>query len=146
MRLSNRAIYAIRALFDIAYHGDGEPVQVKDVADRESIPIRFLEQIFQDLKRAQLVKSKRGPKGGYRLTAAPGEVSLAAILDALDELPTLPEICEENDELNAADAAVGHVVEQMREAWSKVTLEDLMLRGEEMGVERDGFEGFVYVI
>ena len=45
MRLSNRAIYAIRALFDIAYHGDGEPVQAKETADREGIPTRFLEQI-----------------------------------------------------------------------------------------------------
>ncbi len=145
MRLSNRAIYAIRALFDIAYHGDGEPVQVKDVADREGIPIRFLEQIFQDLKRATLVRSKRGPKGGYRLVPAPAEVSLFDILEALDELPQLPEICDDEG-INVADVVADELVEQMRNTWRGVTLEDLKTRGEEMGVSREGFEGFVYVI
>jgi Rrf2 family protein len=146
LRLSNRAIYGLRALFDLAYHGDGEPVQVKDVADREGIPIRFLEQILQDLKRGDLVRSKRGPKGGYRLSKAPSEISLRDILDVLDELPQLPDICGDDAETHVADAIAEELVGAMCEAWNRITLEDLKARGEEMGLTRDGFEGFVYVI
>ncbi|MEM6734144.1 MAG: Rrf2 family transcriptional regulator [Myxococcota bacterium] len=57
MKLSNKARYAVRAMFDIAYHGRGEATQVKAIAERQAVPHRFLEQIFQDLKRAALVTS-----------------------------------------------------------------------------------------
>jgi Rrf2 family transcriptional regulator, iron-sulfur cluster assembly transcription factor len=59
---------------------EGRPTQVKDIAERQGIPPRFLEQIFQDLKRAGLVGSKRGPQGGYSLLRAPTEVSLGDVL------------------------------------------------------------------
>ena len=68
MKLSNKGRYAVRALFDIAFYNDGRPTQVKDIAERQNIPPRFLEQIFQDLKRGGIVGSKRGPQGGYSLT------------------------------------------------------------------------------
>ena len=67
MKLSKKGRYAVRALFDIAFYNEGQPTQVKDIAERQSIPPRFLEQIFQDLKRAGIVASKRGPQGGYNL-------------------------------------------------------------------------------
>ena len=70
MRLSTKTRYGVRAIFDIAYHGQDAPqltAQARDIAVREHIPVRYLEQIFQDLKRAGLVDSKRGPRGGYYL-------------------------------------------------------------------------------
>ena len=62
VKLSNKGRYAVRALFDIAYFNEGQPTQAKDIAERQGIPPRFLEQIFQDLKRAGIVGSKRGPR------------------------------------------------------------------------------------
>jgi Rrf2 family transcriptional regulator, iron-sulfur cluster assembly transcription factor len=84
VKLSSKGRYGIRAIFDIAFHNHGEATQIKDIAERQAIPPRFLEQIFQDLKRAGLVTSKRGPKGGYALAKAPGEVRVGDVVRALE--------------------------------------------------------------
>lgn len=84
MRLSLKARYAICGMFDLAYNGDGEPLQVRVIGQRQGIPARYLEQIFQRLRRAGLVLSKRGPGGGYTLARAPEEISLREIIEALE--------------------------------------------------------------
>lgn len=84
MKLSNKGRYGVRALFDIAFHNDGRPTQIKDIAAREAIPARFLEQIFQDLKRAGLVGAKRGPRGGYHLARPARDIRLGDVVRALE--------------------------------------------------------------
>src|SRR5258706_8631232 len=84
MKLSNKGRYGVRALFDIAFHNDGRPTQVKDISERAAIPARFLEQIFQDLKRAGLVGAKRGPRGGYHLAKPALEIRLGDVVPALE--------------------------------------------------------------
>lgn len=64
MGLSTQSRYGVRAVFDIAYHGGGEGVQIKDIARRQEISPRYLEQIFQRLRDAGIILSKRGPSGG----------------------------------------------------------------------------------
>lgn len=83
MRLSTKTRYGVQAVFDIAFHNAGQPTQAKDIARREEIPLRYLEQIFQDLKRAGLVESKRGPRGGYYLRLPPERIRLGDIVRAL---------------------------------------------------------------
>jgi len=144
MRFSNKSVYALRALFDLAYHGGEQPVQVKEISDREGIPTRYLEQIFQDLKRADLVTSKRGPKGGYRLAEDPETISVLRVLDAIDELPGLPDLGD--DVSFVADDVCDELVGRMNDVLADVTLTDMMTRGEELGVARECYEKFVYVI
>ncbi len=84
MRLSLQAQYAICGLFDLAYNGHGMPVQVRVVSERQAIPARYLEQIFQRLRRAQLVASKRGPGGGYTLARPSAEITLRDIVEAVE--------------------------------------------------------------
>ena len=84
MKLSNKSRYGVQAVFDIAFHAEGRAAQIKEIADRQSIPPRFLEQIFQDLKRAGLVASRRGPRGGYQLARPPSEIRLGDIVRALE--------------------------------------------------------------
>jgi Rrf2 family protein len=84
VKLSNKGRYAVRALFDIAFYNEGRPTQVKDIAERQNIPPRFLEQIFQDLKRSGIVGSKRGPQGGYSLARRAGEIRLGDVVRALE--------------------------------------------------------------
>src|SRR5260221_14238979 len=83
VKLSNKGRYGVRALFDIAFHNDGRPTQIREIAEREAIPARFLEQIFQDLKRASIIGSKRGPRGGYHLPRPAPELKIRDVIRAL---------------------------------------------------------------
>src|SRR3954469_8568811 len=94
VKLSNKGRYGVRALFDIAFHNDGRATQIREIAERELIPARFLEQIFQDLKKAGLIGSKRGPRGGYQLARPAAEISIGDVIRALDG-PQLVALAEE---------------------------------------------------
>ncbi|WP_158542347.1 RrF2 family transcriptional regulator [Lujinxingia litoralis] len=149
MRLSNRAIYGLRAIFDLAYHSAGEPTQVREIAERAQVPVRFLEQIFLDLKRAGLVESKRGPRGGYRLVVEPGALTLAKVFAALEDLPELPDALGDASEESAArvpDVVCQEIFGKMIDLLSEVTIADLIERGEELGFSRQCYQGFTYVI
>ena len=84
VRFSLQVQYAICGVFDLAYNGQGEPVQVRVISERQAIPPRYLEQIFQRLRRAGLVTSKRGPGGGYTLARLPAEISLREVVEAVE--------------------------------------------------------------
>lgn len=84
MRLSKRGEYGLRALQDLARHHGGEPVPNKELAERNNIPVRFLEQILLTLKHGRIVRSRKGPKGGYILARPPEEINLAEIVRLLD--------------------------------------------------------------
>jgi Rrf2 family protein len=84
MRLSQQAQYAICGMFDLAYNGESAPVQVRVIGERQRIPPRYLEQIFQRLRRADLVRGKRGPGGGYVLAREPRAITLRDIVEAVE--------------------------------------------------------------
>jgi len=85
MRLSTKSRYGVRALFDIAYHSEVAPAQIKTISQRQGITPRYLEQIFQKLKRAGIVKSIRGPRGGYYLARKPEEIAVGDVIRAMEE-------------------------------------------------------------
>lgn len=84
MRLSLQAQYAICGMFDLAYNGQGAPIQVRVIGQRQRIPARYLEQIFQRLRRAELVRGKRGPGGGYVLARPAAAISVRDIVEAVE--------------------------------------------------------------
>jgi len=84
VRFSLQVQYAICGVFDLAYNGQGEPVQIRVISERQAIPGRYLEQIFQRLRRAGLVVSKRGPGGGYTLARAAAEITLREVVEAVE--------------------------------------------------------------
>ncbi len=84
MRATQQLKYAIYGVFDLAYNGSARPVRIEEIGARQQIPARYLEQIFQRLRRAGLVTSKRGPGGGYRLGRRPDEITLADVALAVD--------------------------------------------------------------
>jgi Rrf2 family transcriptional regulator, iron-sulfur cluster assembly transcription factor len=85
MKLSTRSRYGIRAVFDMAYHSQGQPMQIRDISERQGLTPRYLEQIFQRLKKAGLVRSIRGPRGGYYLTRPPEKISVSEVIRAAGE-------------------------------------------------------------
>ncbi len=152
VKLSNKGRYAVRALFDIAYFNEGRPTQVKDIADRQGIPPRFLEQIFQDLKRAGLVGSKRGPQGGYSLLKAPDEISVGDVLRITEGPVTLAE----EGESDAPDGppTARQVTEELflelsvkvQTCFDAISLAELCQRAEQQGVSKPGTQRYVYMI
>jgi Rrf2 family iron-sulfur cluster assembly transcriptional regulator len=85
LKLTAKARVAVTAMADIAAFGHGDPVSLRDVAERQVLSLAFLEQVFAKLKRAGLVESRRGASGGYVLTRPPQEVSLSEVVAAVDE-------------------------------------------------------------
>ena len=84
MRLSARADYALRAAIELAASGDGGHVTAEQLAKAQQIPGKFLEAILTQLRRAGLVRSQRGPDGGFWLARPAKEISLADIIRAID--------------------------------------------------------------
>jgi Rrf2 family iron-sulfur cluster assembly transcriptional regulator len=85
MRLTARGSYAVRALVDLAGQGDSRPISLREIASRGDISVSYLEQLFLKLRRNRIVKSVRGPGGGYLLARNPGEISVAEIIEAVEE-------------------------------------------------------------
>ena len=85
MKLSNKGRYAVQALADLARNGFQKPTNLTEISLRQGISLSFLEQIFSKLKNNNLVKSSRGPLGGYVLSRPPDDITLSNIIEAVDE-------------------------------------------------------------
>ncbi len=85
MRLTTKGRYAVTAMLDLALHGSEKPVSLADISGRQDISLSYLEQLFAKLRRNELVKSVRGPGGGYRLSRGSDEIFVAQIIDAVNE-------------------------------------------------------------
>ncbi|HOD34038.1 MAG: HTH-type transcriptional regulator IscR [Acidobacteria bacterium ADurb.Bin340] len=84
MKISARGRYSMQALFDLAHYSHGQPVPLHLIAQRQGLSLPFLEQIFNKLKKAGIVASVRGPKGGYIITRPCNEVSVGDVLRLTD--------------------------------------------------------------
>ena len=85
MRISLRVDYAVRAMAELATGGHGQqPRKAEEIASAQDIPLKYLLGIFTDLKRAHLVRSQRGPDGGFALSRAADEINLADVFRAID--------------------------------------------------------------
>ncbi|TAD88970.1 MAG: Rrf2 family transcriptional regulator [Alphaproteobacteria bacterium] len=103
MKLSTKGRYAVMAMVDLATHSKGSPVALAEIADRQEISLSYLEQLFAKLRRGSLVKSVRGPGGGYLLARPAGDTRISDIILAVDEpiratrcQPGSPEGCRGN--------------------------------------------------
>ena len=85
MRLTTKGRFAVTAMLDLALNGDGRPVSLAGISERQKISLSYLEQLFGKLRRGHLVESVRGPGGGYNLARGPADVSIADIVRAVEE-------------------------------------------------------------
>ena len=85
MKLSTKGRYAVMAMVDLAANSDGKPVSLAEIAERQEISLSYLEQLFGKLRRGDLVKSVRGPGGGYLLSRSAGETRISDVVIAVDE-------------------------------------------------------------
>ena len=84
MSVSSKCYYAIRAVYALAEHNSQEPLKIAEIAEREKIPIRFLEVILSQLKGGGFVQSRRGAEGGYRLAKPAESITVGAIMRYVD--------------------------------------------------------------
>jgi Rrf2 family protein len=137
MRISAKTEYACIAMLELASQfGAGEPVRIREIAERHGVPPRFLVQILLQLKGAGLVASVRGASGGYRLLSPPDDISLGRVMEVVDGLV-------EDDQQSSA-APDSPAVRVLMHAWKEVsamqrkmldgiTLADLLERAKAQG-------------
>jgi Rrf2 family iron-sulfur cluster assembly transcriptional regulator len=145
VRASQQLKYAIYGVFDLAYHGANRPIRVQEIGDRHSIPPRYLEQIFQKLRRAGLVASKRGPGGGYQLRRPAHQITLADVIVAVQgELITRPD--QDGDSSESPEFVWELIHEGMRQALGSQTIADLCREAAKRGIARADAEPAMYQI
>ncbi len=131
MKLSTRTRYAVRAIIELAQHGNNTPLQLKIIAQRQDISVKYLEQLMAILRSAGFVRSIRGSKGGYVLARAPNQIKLNEVLHRLEGTVATVE-CVENEDYcsRSADCASRYLWVQVEQAIEKVleaiTLQDLV--------------------
>ena len=85
MKITSKGRYAVLAMVDVARHSNNYPCNLTDVSIRQNISLPYLERIFNDLKKANLVESQKGPGGGYRLSKCSNQIQILEIFNAIDE-------------------------------------------------------------
>jgi len=85
MRLTSKGRYAVRAILDLTFNSNGKPVRLQEISERQSISLHYLEQLFRRLRKGAVVKSVRGPGGGYVLARSMDEISVKEVLLSVGE-------------------------------------------------------------
>jgi len=132
MRISTKGRYGVRAMFELAKNYGSYPVSVKAVSQRQEIPLSYLEQILNQLHKAKLVRSVRGPGGGFLLAKKPEDIRIIDIILALEESIS-PVFCVDDSEKNQCknvDSCVARLLwkkldRKIREVLEGTTLKDL---------------------
>ena len=85
MRLTSKGRYAVRAILDLTFNSNGRPVRLQEISERQKISLHYLEQLFRRLRKGTVVKSVRGPGGGYVLSRSMDEISVKDVLVSVGE-------------------------------------------------------------
>ena len=138
MKINTRVRYGLRAILQIADSYGGDPVPVSAISKSQEISSKYLEQVIGALRRAELVESRKGVRGGYSLIRSPEEVTLWDIISALDshtelvECVVQPEVCDRSDE--CLTRSIWTLLSgRLQEFWSSFTLADLIKTMHETG-------------
>lgn len=114
MKLTTKFRYGTRAMIDLALHAENGVVSLKDIAERQNISHKYLENLISALQAAGLVKSVRGPRGGYRLALNPPEITLRRLYDVLEGTSPLVECTDDQYSCERQEICV------TREIWDQL--------------------------
>lgn len=147
MKISTKGRYGLRALVDLASHSTSEAVSLASVANRQKISVNYLEQVFATLRKAGLVKSIKGPQGGYMLAMKPGEMQVADILTALEGKFSIIDEVASQEQQDKVQKAINELVwekinQQVNHYLESTTLADLVEEYQKL----NGEEEYMYYI
>ncbi len=137
MKLSTRSRYGTRLMLDMAQHYKEGPIQLGDIAKRQDVSVKYLEQIIIPLKKARYIKSVRGPKGGHTLTKPPEQITVAEIVALLEAGTNLVDCTEDSTVCERADRCPTRLIwqeasEAMFARLQSITLADLVEKAKVM--------------
>ena len=137
IKLSTKSRYGTRMLVEMAQHYNQGPIQLGEIAKRQDISVKYLEQIIIPLKKAHYVESVRGPQGGHVLAKPPEEITVAEIVALLEEGSSLVECTEEAEVCERADICPTRLIwkeasEAMFDRLKSITLADLVKQAERL--------------
>ncbi|MHC1727176.1 MAG: Rrf2 family transcriptional regulator [Syntrophobacteraceae bacterium] len=132
MKLSTRSRYGVRLMLDIALHSKDGPVRLGVIAERQGIPVKYLEQIIIPLKKANYVTSVRGPKGGRLLAKPPEAITVGEIVNLLEGGLRLTRCVQNPEECGRSDFCVTRFIwqettEVIRNRLNTITFSDLIV-------------------
>ncbi|MGC6475919.1 MAG: RrF2 family transcriptional regulator [Parvibaculales bacterium] len=128
LHLSRKQILALESVLDVALHARPDPVQARDITDRQNVPQRYLEQIMQALVRADILRGVRGPKGGYRLARERRRIMVGDIIRVIAKLENNE---EESGQINGSFGAgltqglTDHLQAELMEKLDKTSIAEL---------------------
>ena len=130
LRLSAKGQYGVRAMFEIAGGYPDRPVTIREISERQDVSVAYLEQILNRLRKAGLIRSVKGPGGGYLLIRKPEEISIAAILDELEGPGAITSCLNPEEGCVRVDSCVTHLLwkalgEQVQAFLQTITLRNL---------------------
>lgn len=140
MRLSTKGQYAVRAMVSLVCHTNGGPITLKEISDSEDISLPYLEQLFVKLRKGNIVKSVRGPGGGYVLARPAGEIKVGEVITVVEEsLNPVPCLDEDPSRCTRLNKCVTQRVwkglgEKMKEFLDSITIEDLSREADKLAV------------
>ena len=140
--LSNKVMFTIEAVVDIAYHSNGHPVQSQQITRRQNIPGRYLEHSLQKLVKANILTGVRGPRGGYQLAKERRRISIGEIVNIVADLKS--EDGSENTQINSEmyekvlNPMWGDLKVSILDQLNTITIEDLCLKADRSGVHSEG--------
>ena len=131
LRLSTKSQYGVRAMFEIAHGYQSGPVTIKEIAEKQSVSIPYLEQILNTLRKAGIIKSVKGPGGGYVLSKEPAHISIGAILRELDGPVAITSCLDPKEGCLRIDGCVTHLLwkslgQKIEAFLDNMTLQDLI--------------------
>ena len=138
MKVNTKVRYGLRAILQIADNYGGEPVPISAISESQEISGKYLEQVVGTLRRADLITSHKGVRGGYTLSRTPGEINLWEVITALDNHTTLvdcvlePEVCDRSDDCLTRSIWI-LLSNRMQEFWKSFTIADLLVTMHEAG-------------
>ena len=134
MRLTAKGRYAVTSMLDLALHHDQGPTPLAGISQRQDISLSYLEQLFCSLRQRGLVKSVRGPGGGYNLSRPASEISVAEVIEAVNEQSDATR-CGGSGDCQNGEMCLTHYLwmdlsDQIRNFLDDISLNDLMVRRE----------------
>jgi Rrf2 family iron-sulfur cluster assembly transcriptional regulator len=140
MRLTTKGRYAVTAMLDLALHDGKGPISLADISERQGISLSYLEQLFAKLRKSGLVKSVRGPGGGYSLNRISSEIAVAQVVDAVNESVDATG-CQRKGNCQSGEVCLTHhlwedLSNQIHSFLSDISLQDLVSRNDVLSVAK----------